>query len=44
MDIQQSTVKKLLITGVESLDPVSVFFENYGDGQGKVVIECYGKS
>ncbi|EKF9218945.1 hypothetical protein O1B63_002280 [Vibrio cholerae] len=44
MKIEQSTAIKLRITEVESLDPITVFLEDYAAGKGKIVIECYGKS
>jgi len=44
MKIEQSTAIKLRITEVESLDPITVFLEDYEIGKGKIVIECYGKS
>lgn len=56
MKIETSTVKKLLISEAPNLDPVTVFLEDIGQRevndngktrisrQGKIVIECYGKS
>lgn len=44
LNIEQSTVQKLKITGAKSLDPVSVFLEDQAPGKGKITIECYGKS
>ncbi len=44
MKIEQSTAIKLRLTEIESLDPVTVFLEDYVAGKGKIVIECYGKS
>lgn len=44
MKIEQSTAIKLRITEVESLDPITIFLEDYEIGKGKIVIECYGKS
>ncbi|MEL7340052.1 MAG: hypothetical protein AAGM67_06160 [Bacteroidota bacterium] len=44
MKIEQSTAIKLRITEIESLDPITVFLEDYVAGKGKIVIECYGKS
>ena len=39
-----STVKKLLITDVAGLDPITVFLEDFEPRKGKITIECYGKS
>lgn len=44
MKITRSQVTKLTITDVPRLDPITVFAEDLGPRQGKVVIECYGKS
>lgn len=44
MHIEQTTVRKLRITGVTNLDPVTVFLEDFEPGKGKIVIECWGKS
>lgn len=44
MKIKKSEVTKLLLTEVEALDPISVFLEDFEPRQGKVTIECYGKS
>jgi len=44
MKWSESTVTKLLITDVESLDPVTVYIENYEQGKGKLTIEVYGES
>lgn len=48
MKIERSTVTKLLITDLLNseyrLDPVTVYAENFGNAQGKILIECYGKA
>lgn len=47
MKIEQSTVKKIHLTDINSthkLDPVTVLIEDFKPGQGKVIIECYGKA
>ena len=44
MKIEVSETKKIVITGVKSLDPVSVYLEDIAPGQGKVIIECFSKS
>jgi hypothetical protein len=44
MNIDRSQVTKLVITGVPSLDPITVYAEDIAPCQGKIVIECYGRS
>jgi hypothetical protein len=44
LKIERSQVTKLTITGAPSLDPITVFAEDIGPRQGKITIECYGKS
>lgn len=44
MKIKVSKTTKLLITDVKALDPVTVFLEDFEPRQGKITIECYGKS
>ncbi len=44
MNITTSMVKKLKITGLENLDPITVIAENFGPGSGKIIIECFGES
>ena len=44
MKITKTTVEKIQITEVEALDPISVICEDFGTGEGKISIECYGKS
>lgn len=44
MNIEKSTVTKLLITGAPALDPITVFLEDIEPRRGKIIIECYGKS
>ena len=44
MIIKESTVTKLTVTDVPHLDPINVFFEDYGPRQGKVNIEVHGDS
>jgi hypothetical protein len=44
MNITSSTVTKLVITGAPNLDPITVYAEDIGPRQGKIVIECWGKS
>ncbi|MBO2684951.1 hypothetical protein [Shewanella algae] len=44
MKIESSMVRKLLITDVEQLDQITVYLENFDPGEGKITIECFGKS
>ena len=44
MEIVQGTVKKLSLTGLDALDPITVFIEDYEPGKGKITFECFGKS
>jgi len=44
MKIEASEVTRITIRGVEHLDPVSVFLEDFGPGQGRAVVECFGRS
>lgn len=44
MKIESSTVTKLLITGATSLDPITVFLEDFEPGKGKITVSCWGKS
>lgn len=42
MKITESTVTKLCLTEIKGLDPVTVFLEDFGPGQGKLTVECFG--
>lgn len=47
MKVTRSQVQKIRIEGIEQshrLDPVEVIIENYGAGQGKILITCWGES
>lgn len=44
MKVERSQVTKLTITGAHRLDPITVFAEDIGPRQGKITIECWGKS
>lgn len=37
-------VRKIVVSGIERLDPVTVYLEDLEDGVGKIMIECYGKA
>lgn len=44
MKIESKLVTQLTITDVKNLDPIRVFMEDLGPNQGRLIIECYGKS
>ena len=44
MIVQESLVKKLYITELDRLDPVTILVEDYGDGRSEVIIKCYDQS
>lgn len=44
MKIKTSAVTKLKLSDLKGLDPVTVFAEDLGPNQGKILIECYGQS
>ncbi|MND66925.1 hypothetical protein D3C80_583300 [compost metagenome] len=44
MNIETSTVTKLLITGAESLDPISVYLEDFAPCKGKITVSCFDKT
>ncbi|EGR2744187.1 hypothetical protein MYC06_004716 [Vibrio parahaemolyticus] len=44
MNIETSLVKKIYITDLENLDPITVYLEDFERGKGKITINCWGKS
>ena len=44
MILEQSVAKKIKITDVYGLDPISVYLEDFEPGKGKITISCYDKS
>jgi hypothetical protein len=44
MVLKESTTTKLTISDLPNLDPINVFFEDYGPQRGKVTIEVCGDS
>ena len=44
LNVERSTVTKLVITGALSLDPITVFLEDLAQCKGKITISCWGKS
>lgn len=44
LEVSIMTVKKLLIRGADRLDPITVFLEDFDNGNGKITVSCFGKS
>ena len=44
MKIEHSIVKKIVITDIQNLDPVSVYLEDFMIGKGKLTITCSNES
>lgn len=44
MRVKHSMVNKLTITDVTGLDPITVYAEDFGPGQGKITITCFGEA
>lgn len=44
MNIEESTTRKLKLTDLDRLDPITIFLEDLGPRQGKITINCYDKS
>ena len=44
MKITTNQVTKMVISDVKSLDPVAVIVENFGPGEGKITITCFGEA
>lgn len=44
MKIEQSTVRKLSVSELDRLDPLTIFLEDLGVAQGRITITCYGES
>lgn len=42
--IRPLTVDAMEIVGSEKLDPINVYWEDFGDGRGQVTITCYGEA
>ncbi len=42
--INMLTVEKYCLSNLKALDPVFFTLENFGSGQGKITIDCYGKA
>ena len=44
MNITESTIQKLVIRDIPSLDPVIVLIDDMGVGRGSITLCCYGKA
>ena len=44
LQIERSTVTKLVISGSPNLDPITVFLEDLAPCKGKITVSCWGKS
>lgn len=44
IQVERSTVMKLVITGVPNLEPITVFLEDLAPCKGKITVSCWGKS
>jgi hypothetical protein len=44
MNVKQSTVPMLTITGVKALDPIRVFIEDYTEGKAQITITCFSSA
>lgn len=44
LQVKRSTVTKLYITGINNLDPITVFLEDLEPRKGKITVSCWGKS
>lgn len=44
LQVEFSTVTKLVITGAPNLDPITVFLEDLAPCKGKITVSCWGKS
>lgn len=44
LQVERSTITRLVITGAPSLDPITVFLEDLAPCRGKITVSCWGKS
>ena len=44
MQIAQSNVRKITITEMKGLDPISIYLEDFEPRKGKIIISCWDKS
>ena len=41
--IETSSVKKVYLTDIIALDPISVYLDDFGEGKGQITITCSGE-
>lgn len=44
MKIEESLVKKIYVSEIDSLDPITILVEDFGEGHAEVIIKCWDKS
>jgi hypothetical protein len=44
MKTTKQETETYILTELDRLDPITVYITNYGQGKGKIVIECYGSA
>jgi len=44
MNTEKRKTETYVLTDLDRLDPVTVYVTNYQPGQGKMVVECFGKA
>lgn len=44
MKVSTKKIEKITITDVDGLDAIGVYLEDFGEGRGRLVIECFGKA
>ncbi len=44
MDIEESNTIKLHLSDLDSLDPVTIFLEDFSTGVGRITIVCFGEA
>jgi hypothetical protein len=44
MKVEQEMIRKLVVTEVERLDPITIYLEDFGPCQGKITITCFNES
>ncbi|WP_367949531.1 hypothetical protein [Pseudomonas sp. SBB6] len=44
MKVETSIVTKLHITGIEGLDPITVFLDDFEPNRGKITVSCYDRA
>ena len=44
MKVEKSQCEKILIHGLEHMDPITVYIEDLGPGRGQITIKCWNES